>query len=249
MPLMAIDRRAVIGWLTVGGVGTILPYPFLNRPDGSVYLSAHARKAETYSVIGFLPSGLPVFELPLPDRGHSFAVSPSGRTAVHFSRRPGVFALVIDLTHGAAVGTFSPPENRRFQGHGTFGPDGRFLYVSENDFEGVRGVIGVYDAINDYTRAGEFPSYGIGPHEIVLLPDGTTLAIANGGIATHPDLPRIKLNVPEMTPLLAYVDRQTGALLTEYRMDATLHQLSIRHLTTNRNKMVAVAMQYGRPAR
>ena len=42
-----------------------------------------------------------ILDLPLPGRGHSFAVRPGGREAVHFSRRPGRFALVLDLAQGA----------------------------------------------------------------------------------------------------------------------------------------------------
>ena len=242
-----IERRAALGLLSAGLLGSLLPCPLRARNVEPLYLSAHAGNNGDYSVIGFRSSGVPVFEIELPERGHSFAVSPDGRSAVHFSRRPGVFALAIDLIRGTTLAAFSPPDNRRFQGHGAFGADGQRLYVSENDFEKARGVIGVYDVANGYARVGEFPSYGIGPHEIALLPDGSTLAVANGGIATHPDMPRVKLNLPEMSPSLTYIDRRNGALLAEYRMDAALHQLGIRHLAIGRNATVAVAMQYEGP--
>ena len=44
-----------------------------------------------------------------------------------------------------------------------------------------------------------------GPHEIRLLPQGDTLVVANGGIETHPDSGRSKLNLPTMRPNLAYI--------------------------------------------
>ena len=111
-----------------------------------------------------------------------------------------------------------------------------------------RGVVGVYDAVNDYRRIGELKSHGIGPHDIRLLSDGETLVVANGGIATRPDLPRVKLNLPTMAPSLCLVDRRAGTLLQERRLAPALHQLSIRHLAVGPEDTVAVAMQYEGPA-
>ena len=49
----------------------------------------------------------------------------------------------------------------------------------------------------DFARVGEFPTHGVGPHELLLLGDGRTLAVANGGIETHPDFGRAKLNIAD----------------------------------------------------
>ena len=166
---------------------------------------------------------------------------------MHFARRPGRFALILDLARGAIVRTVDAPPDRHFYGHGAFGRDGRLLYATENDFEGERGVIGIYDAERDYRRVDELPSHGIGPHEIGLLSDGETLVVANGGIATHPDLPRVKLNLPTMAPSLCHVDRQSGRLVREMRLDPALHRLSIRHLAVAPDDAVAFAMQYEGP--
>ena len=243
---MAIDRRSALGLLAGGLAGPLLPRPLRAARAGPVYLSARAGEG-SYAVSGFGPSGEPVFDLKLPGRGHSFAVSPDRRTAVHFSRRPGNFALAIDLARGAVFKRFSSPGDRHFCGHGTFGPDAHLLYATENDFAAARGVIGIYDAKVGFVRVGEIPSHGVGPHEIALLPDGTTLAVANGGIATHPDRPRVKLNLPDMAPSLCYVDRRDGAPLGEFRLDSALHRLGIRHLAVGRNGLVAAAMQYEGP--
>ena len=240
---MAIDRRAALGLLAGALAGPLLPRA--PRAATPLFLTARA-DAGGFAVSAFNPSGEPVFDLALPGRGHGFAVTPRG-IAVHFSRRPGGFAFAIDLARGVVVKTFAPPENRRFQGHGAFSPDGRLLYATENDFAAARGAIGIYDAANGYARQGEIPSRGIGPHEIALLPDGATLVIANGGIATHPDMPRVKLNLSDMAPSLSYVDRRDGAWLGEYRLAPALHRLGIRHLAIGRDGTVAVAMQYEGP--
>ena len=246
---MAINRRWVLAALAGGLTGQLLPQPLRAVPAGPVYLSARVGKDGTFTISGFGLSGEAVFDLELPGRGHSFAVSPDGHVAVHFARRPGNFAVVIDVSRGVVLGSFAPSEDRRFQGHGVFDPAGRLLYTSENDFEAARGVIGIYDASNRYARVGEIPSHGVGPHEIILLRDGTTLAVANGGIATHPDFPRVKLNLAEMRSFLSYVDRRDGTLLGEYRLAPSLHRLSIRHLAANQEGTVALAMQYEGPRR
>ena len=247
---MAIDRRRALRLLGGGVAAPLLPWPLSARAaerDAPLYLSARADAGDGYRISGFMKGGASFFDLPLPGRGHSFAVRPGGREAVHFARRPGRFALVVNLAQGAIVRGLETPPERHFYGHGVFSRDGRLLYATENDFVGERGVIGVYDAARDCRRVGEIPSHGVGPHEIALLSDGETLVVANGGIATHPDLPRVKLNLPTMAPSLCYIDRRDGTLLRESRLEPALHQLSIRHLAAAPDDTVAVAMQYEGP--
>lgn len=249
---MAIERRAALRLLAGGVAGSLLlPTPLradAAARDSRLYLSARADTAGGYLVSGFSADGARGLDLPLPGRGHAFAVHPGGRACVLFARRPGRFALALDLVRRALVRTVETPANRHFYGHGVFSRDGRLLYATENDFAGERGVIGIYDAAEGYTRVGELPSHGIGSHEIALLSDGETLVVANGGIATHPDLPRVKLNLPTMAPSLCLVDRRSGALRRDLRLDPALYRLSVRHLAVGPDDTVAVAMQYEGPA-
>ena len=245
---MGIERRQALRLLAGGVAGALLPLPVRAVAAGQLYLSARSDGAGGYRISGFSADGARFLDLPLPGRGHSFAVRPGSRTAVHFARRPGRFALVVDLARGAVDRRLKTPAARHFYGHGVFSLDGRLLYATENDFGGERGVIGVYDAADDYRRVGELESHGIGPHDIRLLSDGDTLVVANGGIATRPDLPRVKLNLPTMTPSLCLVDRRDGTLLQALRLAPALHQLSIRHLAVGPEGAGAVAMQYEGPA-
>ena len=125
-------------------------------------------------------SGRTIFTEHLAARGHGAAVSPDGRRAVVFARRPGRFALVLDLERRMSTGRFAPPPGRHFYGHGLFSPDGRLVYATENDYEAERGVLGVYDTSAGHRRVGELDTHGIGPHEAVLMRDGRTIAVANG---------------------------------------------------------------------
>ena len=242
----AIDRRGLFGSLLAG---LVLPPVFAKADTHStrLYLSARRTGEGAFRVSAFTPQGVSHLDVPLPGRGHSFALRPDGAMAVHFARRPGRFAKVLGLRDRRALGEISTPAGRHFYGHGVFAAEGGLLYATENDYEAERGVVGVYDASAGYQRLGELSSHGIGPHDMRLLSDGVTLAVANGGIATRPDLPRLKLNLPTMAPSLVYLDRRDGRLLEEVRLAPEFHQLSIRHLAVGAGDRVAIAMQYEGP--
>ena len=181
--------------------------------------------------------------LALPDRGHGVALAPGGGDAVVMARRPGTFALVFDRDSLTMRAAFETPASTHFCGHAVYSADGRWLYATENDFEAGVGVIGVYDARAGYARVAALPSGGIGPHECVLAPDGRSLWVANGGIRTHPDLPRVKLNIETMRPNLARIDLGTGAVLSRHQLAPELHKLSIRHLVVLRGAGAVVGLQ------
>ena len=212
-----------------------------------IYLGASAT-GDSFQISGFTRAGIVKYQLPLPVRGHAFAIAPSRQTAVVFARRPGRYACAFNLAEGKTTHEFSTPENRHFYGHGVFSQDGRLLYATENNFQEGVGTIGIYDSDQNYRRVGELHSYGIGPHEIRLQSDGDTLVVANGGILTHPDLPRVKLNIPSMSSSLCYVDRHSGRLLQKVQPEKSLFQLSIRHIDISRDDTVAIAGQYEGPA-
>ena len=224
-----LTRRHFVG--LCAGLG-LLPVTGLSAASGQpAFLSAFRDRNGSYGVAALDDTGTVLFTEALPGRGHDTVASPDRRTAVTFARRPGRFALVFDVHRTEPSFAFEASQGRHFFGHGFFSPDGRLLYATENDYDGEQGVLGIYDVEAGYRRLGEFATQGIGPHEALLLRDGRTVAIANGGILTHPDYPRQKLNLPSMSPSLAYLDLQTGDVQDEVRLPAHLHQLSIRHMT------------------
>ena len=242
---MKFDRR---GFLAGGGAAAFLalrPHVAEATPQNFVpYLSCGADSRSDYIVAGLDRNGAAIFVRPLPNRGHGVTVHPRGDEAVAFARRPGRFALVLDTADGRTRHRLSSADGRHFYGHGAYSRDGAFLFATENDYEAGDGVLGVYDAARNYERLGEMRSHGIGPHDVRLMPHGKTLAVANGGIRTHPDQGRAKLNIATMAPSLAYVDTESGRLLDRVELPSRLHKLSIRHLDVNAVGSVAFAMQY-----
>ena len=209
---------------------------------------ACARKADGAFAAAVLDdAGAVSSVLPLPGRGHGAAIAPDGKRVVVFGRRSADFMVAFSMDAPEDAVQLTARAGRHYYGHGCFSSDGEYLFAAENAYDDARGVIGVYDAADNYKRLGEFSSGGVGPHEIILLRDGRTLAVANGGIETHPDFPRRKLNIADMAPNLSYLDAETGALLERAAAPAALHKLSLRHLTQTNDGAVWVGGQYEGP--
>lgn len=208
------------------------------------FLSAYRDPAGAFGVAALDDAGSILFTEALPARGHDTIVSPDQSTSITFARRPGRFALVVDLTQQRPAFAFAAAGGRHFYGHGFFSTDGRLLYATENYYEDEGGVIGIYDVDAGYMRIGELDSYGIGPHEALLLADQRTIVVANGGILTHPDSPRQKLNLASMEPSLVYLDSQNGDLVERVSLPPSLHQLSIRHMDQTGDGMIWFGGQY-----
>lgn len=207
------------------------------------FLSAAQLPNGDHVLSGLNRAGDILFDIPLPARGHAGTRHPERAEAVFFARRPGTFARVIDCVSGGLVKDLTSPIGSHFSGHGAFSADGETLFTTENDYEAARGMIGVWDARRDYRRVGAFASGGVGPHEMLLAADGGTLVVANGGIETHPDSGRAKLNIPFMRPNLSYLT-QTGEILNQVEPVRKLHRNSIRHIAALPDGTIAIGCQW-----
>lgn len=266
--MTGIDRRRFLSASGGLAAGSILPAGVLGvgletlevagavtpgTKAGNLFAAAAKDRQGRFIVVLFDPeTGREAGNVVLPARGHDIAVRPSNGTAaagvarevVAFARQPGNFAVVLDDKATRDPLWFTSRDDRHFHGHGVFSRDGRLLYTTENDFEAGIGIIGVRDATRGYTQIGEFASGGTDPHDLKLLSDGRTVVVANGGIKTHPAMPRRELNLSTMQPSLAYIDTVTGDLLERHEFPGALHQLSIRHLSVGAGDTVLFGCQF-----
>jgi hypothetical protein len=239
------QRRAFLRAAGAGFVASLLPQRAAALADAEmVFASAAQKAAGGYGAVVLTETGKIIQSVDLPVRGHDVTYSPVTGRAVVFARQPGMFAVVFDPAGREPPVTIPSSEGRHFFGHGVFSPDGKLLYATENDFDNTRGVIGVFDVAAGYKRTGEFDTYGIGPHEMILLPDGKTFAIANGGIETHPDYGRAELNLDTMDPSLSFVDSTDGRLVGQLRLSSDQHQLSIRHMVVDAQNRIWFGCQF-----
>ncbi|MGR3377021.1 DUF1513 domain-containing protein [Salipiger abyssi] len=224
--LLAAGASPAVGWAAVGDPAYLAA---AKQPDGS------------YMLAGLREDGSEAFRVPLPARGHAASAHPHRAEAVGFARRPGTYALVVDCRDGAVLHQLSAPEDRQFNGHGVYSPDGTRLFTSEQRVEDSAGFVGIWDTEANYSRIGEFETHGVGPHDLRVMPDGETLVIANGGIQTD-RWDRTKLNLDTMRPSLVYTAFD-GTVLERCELEE-LSQNSIRHLALRPDGLVGFAMQW-----
>ena len=237
---MATSRRGVL----TAGVAAMLPRGAGGLAAFMSAASARGSSGRQHYAVGFDVAGKESFRVPLPARAHQIAVAPNRASAFVAPRRPGTRATIINLATGAPRTFCDAAADRHFYGHAIHSADGQYLFATENDYRRGRGVVSVRDA-KTLRVVAEFDSGGVGPHQLAWLPDHATLAVANGGILTHPSQPRKKLNLPTMRPNLALIDVASGRLL--HRAVGSHHQASIRHIAVTDDGLVLAGMQYEGP--
>ncbi|KJY84932.1 hypothetical protein TW81_02655 [Vibrio galatheae] len=182
-------------------------------------------------------NGMPIRQVQLPDRGHGVASNAAIGHGVAFARRPGTFFQVFDYHSGESLKLRAADSNRHYYGHGVYSNDGKWLYATEGERGTSRGIIGVYDVTANYEKVAEFTGFGLGPHEVIVMPDDS-LVVGVGGVHTNGRAP---LNLESMTPSLSYLDHN-GELVEQVGLDD--HKLSIRHLAHDGSNTVLCGQQY-----
>lgn len=238
-----INRRQFLK-MGLGLSAGLLGVPYANAKDSqAIYsatdaLSKDGEATHQVSRLDIQTGQLQTRQIPF--RAHDIHPLPQQQQVLAFGRRPGRYCALANFNH-EGVELIEAAKGRHFYGHGCLNQQADTLFTTENHYDAARGVIGIRD-LTSQQIIGEYESYGVGPHDIHLMPDGKTLVIANGGIKTHPDFGRRKLNLKSMQPSLVYVDIENGKKIEEYRLHD--HQLSIRHLTVTKDGDVGVATQY-----
>ncbi|MGB3541234.1 MAG: DUF1513 domain-containing protein [Mesorhizobium sp.] len=240
-----IDRRDFLKAAGAGFAAALAPSAWAATLDtDAVFATAFVKRDGSYGAGVLSEAGKLLYSVPLPNRGHDVTFDPVTRRSVVFPRKPGTIAVAFDHAGHAEPLTIASVAGRHFYGHGVFSRDGSLLYATENDFDNAAGMIGIYDARDQFRRIGEFPTHGVGPHELMMLGDDRTLAIANGGIETHPDFGKAKLNLATMQPSYVLIDRLSGDLLEKHQLPQKLHQLSIRHMDADQAGTIWFSCQY-----
>lgn len=208
------------------------------------WLSAQGRSDGSYGLGSVAPAGQSADNALSGFRGHGVCQQPQKPDlAVFVGRRPATRAIEVNVVNGNITQEIHCAPQRYMQGHGVFSADGQFLFTTESDTTSGAGKI-VVRRSEDYKVVNEFDSHGIGPHELHLMPDGKTLAVANGGLLTHPDSGRKVLNLDTMRSTLSYIDSQSGRLISEHSVSES--KASIRHFDVADDGTIAFGMQVQR---
>jgi len=213
---------------------------------GTYWVSAYGSDAEGHGLVALRAGDDEALRIESGFRGHDIAANPHRpEQLVLFGRRPGRESAVFDLRRQALVQVLEATPGRAFQGHGFFTHDGGLLVSSEADLQNGAGKLVLRETAR-FSVVGELDTYGIEPHEILLMPDGATAVIANGGLLTRPDTGTVVLNLDTMDSTLSYVDLASGKLIEQRRVAEP--KSSIRHLDVSTDGTVALGIQVQREA-
>ncbi len=205
-------------------------------------LSARNDADGRHYAVGYRLDGQAQFATPVRERCHDVVPHPALPLALFVGRRPSRESYLIDTRDGRLLQTVASPADRHFYGHAVFHRDGEWLYSTENDTrEPGRGVLGVWRLDGErLLREAELSSHGVGPHQLLWMPDGETLVVANGGIRTEADS-REAMNLDAMEPSLVLL-RRDGSLLSKETLPERMN--SVRHLAVADDGTVVSGQQY-----
>lgn len=156
---------------------------------GIVNLDAEKPEAATIDDIGFL--------------GHGFTPNPVKPETAVVCEKHGPGCCEIDLVKRRVLRRIKTTAGRQFYGHGAFSPDAKLFYCTEAETGNYsyRGVLAVRDGASFELRSENFPTHGVAPHDCILVDNGETLVITNGGGP---------IDKPDEPASVAYVDVKSG---------------------------------------
>lgn len=245
---MQINRRAFLGLSAAAVAATAMAATALsgwtlsNSGAEPLLLSARNNSAGEHFAVGYRLDGHQAFATRVGERCHDVIGHPFLPMALFVGRRPSTESYLIDTRDGRLLHTLRSAEQRHFYGHSVFHKDGEWLYATENDTsEPGRGVLGVYRLQGQQLqRRHELSTHGIGPHQLLWLPDGETLAVANGGIRTEADS-RVEMNLGSMQSSLVLL-RRDGSLVSKEQLPEQMN--SVRHMAVASDGTVVTGQQY-----
>ncbi|MCW1937946.1 DUF1513 domain-containing protein [Pseudomonas sp. MDMC_285] len=241
-----MQRRAFLGLsaaaASLAAAGAFGGWTLFGPSGQPLLLSARDDGDGKHYAVGYRLDGERAFATPVTERCHDVVPHPSLPMALFVGRRPSTESYLIDTRDGRLLQTLASPAGRHFNGHAVFHKGGEWLYATENDTtEPGRGVIGTYRLQGEQLlRAAEHSSHGVGPHQLLWMPDGETLVVANGGIRTEAES-RVDMNLDAMQASLVLMQRDGSLVSQEYLAD---QQNSIRHLAVARDGTVVSGQQY-----
>lgn len=240
---MQMNRRAFLGLTGAALAASALGgWTLMRNGPQPLLLSARNDAAGKHYAVGYRLDGSQVFATQVSERCHDVVAHPQLPMALFVGRRPSTESYLVDTRDGRLLQTLRSEPQRHFYGHAVFHKDGAWLYATENDTSDPgRGLLGVYRLQGEQLqRVSELSTHGLGPHQLLWLPDGETLVVANGGIRTEADS-RVEMNLDAMESSLVLMHRD-GSLLSKEQLPERMN--SVRHLAVASDGTVVSGQQY-----
>lgn len=182
------------------------------------------------------------YRIPTKCYPHGILLHPKNENTVICFPKFGLVANEVNLQENKSIKDINCIENREFYGHGVFSKNGDTVMSTEVNTKTGEGLLVVRDGVS-YKEMGQIKTYGIGPHDCRLLPDGKTVIIANSGNYILPPIanqvePR-SVRVIENS-CLSWVDLSSGKLLDKKEIPSPM--LSVGHFEVSGQYVVAITL-------
>lgn len=191
------------------------------------------RGETSYGAAALDADGRVLWRATLPARAHEAVFDPAGGLCALVDRAPGCGVSLCDLGRGAAVRRLQAPDDRCFDGHLVFTPDGRRVLATESRLAGQAGSLGFYRVADGRREDQQLSSHGIEPHQLVWA--AGLLVVANGGVVAG-------AGAREIESGLAVIAPGSGDLVHAAALPG-LRSLSLRHLAATPAGEALVGMQ------
>lgn len=211
---------------------------------------ANGKEAYFIKILDMVTGSLSFIETPF--LGHSIVKNPlDPNKFVMIAQRPGTKACEVSLKERKILNIFPSIAQGSFYGHGVYTKDGKYFLCTENKdkSENGQGTITIRDG-QTFKIIGNIPSFGIGPHDMALVNDGSILVIANGGLEPMP--PDHPLNKTYKTATnnknftmdssLVFIELQSNKLMEKFPIPYS--DVSLRHLSVNAEGDLIGALKY-----
>ncbi|MFS8064869.1 MAG: DUF1513 domain-containing protein [Byssovorax sp.] len=165
--------------------------------------------------------------IPLGFLAHGFALHPARPEAVLLEKR-GPGAVYVDLARREVLRPIAPLPGHHFYGHGAFSRDAGALFAVETELASNEGVISVRDP-SSFAVVDTFPTFGKAPHDCLLIEDGRTLAVTNGGGPTGAGA----------TPCVSFVDVASRRLLE--KLEVSDPRINAGHVAVTKDRAFVLA--------
>ncbi len=157
---------------------------------------------------------------------HGIHVHPDHPQRLALFEKKGPGACELDLFKREVIRYLETDKSRYFYGHGSYSTDGSLLYCTESYLDSFKGIIAIRDSKTmDYL--GEFPTYGLEPHECKLIDDGKVMVVTNSGGVASGDKPSV-----------TYIDVQSEKLIE--KVELTNEQLGSGHFAIGEDGSLVV---------
>lgn len=151
---------------------------------------------------------------PLPFAPHSYIPSRRTPTEIIAISKWGRQIATFDLMTGIVSRVVKAGEGRRFFGHGVLNPDGRHIFITEQDDHLLTGIITKRE-LSNLSIGDEFQTFGGYPHDIRLAGSGDQLLVVNSGYMKAEPSPKKPVPGHSRLSNLSWLTHKDGKLVDQ----------------------------------